>query len=86
MATITFNANVSSIVNFEKKTGTSILNAFGDNMSMTNIFEPVKCCSDANDETIDAYVKENGFEKLADELVGALVASGFLPKVEKPAQ
>lgn len=86
MATITFNANVSSIVKFEKKTGTSILNAFGDKMSMTNIFELVKCCSDATDETIDEYVKENGFDKLSEQLIDALVESGFLPKAETPAQ
>lgn len=86
MATITFNANVSSIVNFEKKTGTSILNAFGDKMSMTNIFELVKCCSNATDETIDEYVKENGFDKLSEQLINALVESGFLPKAETPAQ
>lgn len=78
---IIFNAHVSSIVNFEKKTGTSVLNAFGDKMSMTNIFELVKCCSNANDEMIDAYVKANGFDKLAGKLVDALVDSGFLPKV-----
>ena len=77
---IVFNAHVSSIVNFEKKTGTSVLNAFGDNMSMTNLFELVKCCSNANDEMIDAYVKANGFDKLAEKLVNALVESGFLPK------
>lgn len=86
MATITFNANVSSIVNFEKKTGTSILNAFGDKMSMTNIFELVKCCSDATDATIDEYVKENGFDKLSEQLINALVESGFLPKAETSAQ
>ena len=47
---------------------------------MTNTFELVKCCSDATDKSIDEYVKENGFEKLSDELVKALTDSGFLPK------
>ena len=77
---IIFNAHVSSIVNFEKKTGVSVLNAFGEQMSMTNIFELVKCCSNATDKMIDEYVKANGFDKLASKLVDALVDSGFLPK------
>lgn len=80
MAEIKFDAKISSIVKFEKETGTSIMNAFGENMSMTNIFTLVKCCSDADDNTIDEYVKENGFEKLSEGLVKALTDSGFLPK------
>ena len=80
MAEIKFDAHVSSIVKFEKQTGCSIMEAFGEKMSMTNIFELVKCCSDATDKSIDEYVTENGFEKLSDELVKALTDSGFLPR------
>ena len=80
MAELKFDAKISSIVKFEKETGSSIMNAFGENMSMTNIFELVKCCTNASDEEIDEYVKENGFEKLSEELVEALTNSGFLPK------
>ena len=86
MAEIKFDARVSSIVKFEKETGSSIMDAFGDQMSMTKIITLVKCCSDATDETIDEYVKENGFDKLSEQLINALVESGFLPKAETSAQ
>ena len=81
--TIKFGANVSEVVSFEKKTGTSLMDAFGAHMSMTNIFELVKACSNANDAMIDAYVKANGFEKLVEALTQSLVDAGFLPKVEQ---
>ena len=80
MAEIKFDARVSSIVKFEKETGSSIMDAFGDQMSMTKIITLVKCCSDATDDMIDEYVKEKGFDKLSEALVEALTDSGFLPK------
>ena len=83
MAEIKFDARVSSIVKFEKQTGCSIMDAFGDQMSITKVIELAKCCSNANDEMIDEYVKENGFDKLAEDLINALSDSGFLPKAEK---
>ena len=82
MAEIKFDARVSSIVKFEKQTGCSIMDAFGDQMSITKVIELAKCCSNANDQMIDDYVKENGFDKLAEDLINALSDSGFLPKTE----
>lgn len=82
MAEIKFDARVSSIVNFEKETGSSIMDAFGEKMSMSKVIILVKCCSNADDKTIDEYVKENGFNKLVEGLLNALTESGFLPKTE----
>ena len=80
MAEIKFDARVSSIVKFEKETGCSIINAFGEDMSITKIIELAKCCSNADDKMIDEYVKEKGFDQLAEDLINALSDSGFLPK------
>lgn len=80
MAEIKFDAKVSSIVKFEETAGCSIMDAFGDKMSMKTVIQLVKCCSNADDKMIDEYVKENGFDKLSEELVEALTDSGFLPK------
>ena len=84
MSEIKFKATVSSIVKFEKATGSSIMTAFQDNMSVTKLVELVKACSNATDEMIDEYVKEHGLEALMNELVQALVDSGFLPKDTTP--
>lgn len=84
MSTITFNATVSNIVKFEKATGKSLLTAFSnEKMDLTTIIELVKHLSNSTDEDIDAYVKENGFEALANALEKALAESGFLPKDSK---
>lgn len=84
MSEIKFKATVSSIVEFEKNTGRSIMTAFSDNMSVTLVVELVKACSNATDEMIDSYVAEHGLEALMNELVQALVDSGFLPKDTAP--
>ncbi len=80
MAEIKFDARVSSIVKFEEMAGCSIMEAFGDKMTMTRVIDLVKCCSNADDKMIDEYVKENGFDKLTTQLIEALTDSGFLPK------
>lgn len=77
---IVFNANVSSIVEFEKKTGKSIMRAFNTDLSITTIVDLVKCLSNADDEAINEYVKEKGFNALVEEAVEALKQSGFLEK------
>lgn len=75
---IVFNANVMGIVKFEKNTNKSILRAFSGELSVTTITELVKCISNADDEMINAYVKEKGFAALVEETVTALQDSGFL--------
>lgn len=78
---IVFNANVSSIVNFEKTTGKSIMRAFSTDISVTTVIELVKCISNADDEAINEYVKAKGFNALVNEAVKALETSGFLEGV-----
>lgn len=81
MAEIKFSATVSNVVKFEKTTGESMMTAFReDNMSVGTIVSLTKALSDATDETIDAYVKEHGLEKLITGVVDALAESGFLPR------
>jgi len=80
MVEIEINAKISNIVKFEKKTGTSLMVAFSDKMSISTISELVKTCSNATDEDIDNYVKEFGFEQLTTKLIEAFKDSGFLPK------
>lgn len=83
---IVFNANVSAIVKFEKETGKSIMRAFGQEMSITTIVTLVKCMSNADDDMINAYVKEHGFEGLVDATVKALENSGFLREAKGKAK
>ena len=79
--TLEFKATVSRMVAFEKATGLSLMKAFDDaNMSMTTIVELVKALSNATDDDIDEYVKENGVLGLTTALTDSLVDSGFLPK------
>ena len=78
---IVFNANVSSIVKFEKTTGKSIMKAFNTDLSITTIVDLVKCLSNATDEDIDEYVKEHGFNELVESAVKSLETSGFLQGV-----
>lgn len=78
---IIFNASISAIVKFEKTTGKSMMKAFSeDEMSISTIVDLAKCLSDATDEMLDEYIKDNGFEGLANDLTEALKTSGFLPK------
>lgn len=81
---IKFNMTVSNIVKFEKSTGQSLMTAFSDQPSIGAITELIKATSNATDETIDEYVKENGLEALIGGLTDALTESGFLAKT-KPA-
>lgn len=75
---IVFNANVSAIVEFEKVTGKSIMRAFSTDIDVTTIVALVKCISNADDDAINEYVKDKGFNALVEEAVKALENSGFL--------
>lgn len=84
MSEIKFNMTVSNIVKFEKETGKSLMTAFSGDVSVGAITELIKATSDATDDTIDEYVKENGLEALVLSLTDALTDSGFLAK--KPVE
>lgn len=78
MSEIKFNMTVSNIVKFERETGQSLMTAFQGQPSIGTITDLIKATSDADDQKIDEYVKENGLEKLIDGLTTALTDSGFL--------
>lgn len=78
MSEINFNVKVSTIVKFERTTGTSLMEAFSNKPSIATITDLILATSDATEDVIDEYVKEHGFEKLVTSLTDALVESGFL--------
>ena len=80
MSEIVFDIKVSTIVKFEKETGTSLLTAFQGDVNITSIVELIKATSNATDESIDEFVKTEGLEALINKLTEALTTSGFLAK------
>lgn len=83
MATeLTFKATVSRICDFEKRSGKSLMSVFsGNDISISSVIDLVKALTGVDDDdVIDAYVKEHGFEGLAEALQKSLLESGFLPK------
>jgi len=82
MATeLNLKATITTIAQFERDTGNSLMTTFDEkNLGVATIVDLVKACSGASDDTIDAYVAENGVEALNTKLMEAFVKSGFLAK------
>lgn len=83
MADLQLKATITTIAQFERETGTSLMTAFNEeNIGVATIVDLVKALSGASDDEIDAYVAEHGIEQLNGKLMEAFEESGFLAKTK----
>ena len=90
---LVLKAKVSTVTKFEEESGKSLvetLKNIQDTSSIAPLFRIVQAFSGADDDAVDAFFVEKGFDGVTQALLEALQDSGFLPKetkeTEKPAK